>query len=292
MTRRTFLSVAGRTAAALSLGEALTYRFGGGARAQDFFLPPSLLVTPAELSERLTPALSGCPSAIGLLHEQFRLIDARALPAYLEGHALTAVGLEAETLNETRNGVALLLAPVEEVAERLGSVGLDRDLEAILYSDDGNLWAARLYWILDHLGHTNARILDGGSAQWARDASMNASGEPTASPDARTFQVVFVDARLGEAFDRGHLPGAVNLPWRGNIDWDSEAFLPIGELATRFSAAGVTPDRTVISYCQFGVLSAHNYFAMRLLGYPDVRLYDGSWADWITDENRPVETGS
>ena len=54
--------------------------------------------------------------------------------------------------------------------------------------------------------------------------------------------------------------------------------------------AGVTPDRTVISYCQLGVLSAHNYVALRLLGYPDVRLYDGSWADWTTDPQRPVAT--
>ena len=183
----------------------------------------------------------------------------------------------------------------------------------ILYSDNGNLWATRLYWILDYLGHTNVRILDGGSARWSLDPSMVAEGEPKVEPEPRSFtaqpapeklvdadwileqledpEVVFVDARPAEAFERGHLPGAVNLPWRDNISWPEETFLPAASLAPRFRDAGVSADLTVVSYCQLGVLSAHNYFALKLLGYPDVRLYDGSWADWTTDPERPVETG-
>jgi thiosulfate/3-mercaptopyruvate sulfurtransferase len=313
-SRRAFLRLSRNAAIATGLGIGLAPLWRGGVRAQDFLLPATPLVAPVELSDRLIPALSGCPTAARLLQDEFRLVDARKRPAFLEGHALTAVQLEAEGLSAVREGVAGMLAPIDEVAVQLGGSGIDPAFETIVYSDEGNLWASRLFWILEYLGHSDVRILDGGAARWSRDLSMVAEGEPSAVPDVRSFvptpqadkivdaawieerlgsdAVVFVDARDAAAFERGHLPGAVNLPWRGNIDWDDETFLPFSELVTRFRDAGVTPDSTVVSYCQLGVLSAHNYVAMRLLGYPDVRLYDGSWADWSSQPDRPVATGS
>ena len=313
-SRREFLRLAGKTAATVGFCLALPSLWRGTVQAQGFFFPTSRLASLEEMSDRLVPALSRCPSAIRLLLQEFRLVDARSRPAFLEGHALSAAQLEGESLSAERGGVPGLLAPIDEIAERLGGIGIDAELETILYSDNGNLWATRLFWILDYLGHTNVRILDGGSARWQRDPSMVEVGEPAVEPRVRTFNptalpdkivdaawiqarlgdpdVVFVDARAAEAFERGHLPGAVNLPWRDNISWPDETFVPIGSLAARFADANVTSEKTVISYCQLGVLSAHNYFALRLLGYPDVRLYDGSWADWTTDSERPVEAGS
>jgi thiosulfate/3-mercaptopyruvate sulfurtransferase len=312
-TRREFLRLARDAAIATGLGIGLSPWWRGGARAQGFLLPAGPLVAPEELVDRLVPALSGCPTAAGLLQDEFRLLDARDREAFLGGHALTAVQLEAEGLSANIGGVSGMLAPIDEVAANLGGAGVDLSLETIVYSDEGNLWASRLFWILEYLGHSNVRILDGGAARWGRDPSMVADGEPSAVPDGRAFTavpqedrivdaawieerlgsdgVVFVDARDAAAYERGHLPGAVNLPWRGNIDWSDETFLSVGELAARFRDAGVTPDTTVISYCQLGVLSAHNYVALRLLGYPDVRLYDGSWADWTSQPDRPVATG-
>jgi thiosulfate/3-mercaptopyruvate sulfurtransferase len=312
-SRRALLRLARDAAIAAGLGIGLSPLLRGGVRAQGFLLPATPLVAPEELVDRLIPALSGCPTAAGLIQDAFRLVDARKRAAFLEGHALTAVQLEAEGLSAVREGVAGMLAPVNEVAAQLGGIGIDPGFETIVYSDEGNLWASRLFWILEYLGHSNVRILDGGAARWHTDPSMVAKGDPSSVPDARVFaptpqadlivdaawieerlgsdDVVFVDARDAAAFERGHLPDAVNLPWRGNIDWSDETFLPFGELAARFRDAGVTPDTTVISYCQLGVLSANNYVAMRLLGYPDVRLYDGSWADWTSQPDRPVATG-
>jgi thiosulfate/3-mercaptopyruvate sulfurtransferase len=293
------------TAAFLGLG------LGRGVTSFAQDLGSSLLVDPDELSERLIPALSRCPSALRLLQSDFRLVDVRPEEDYLGAHSLTAVHFDQQETMTERAGVPGLVPLPEAVEELFGVAGLDPTLETVLYSDEGNLWATRLFWMLEYYGHTNARILDGGFARWARDESMLEEGEPKVTPDAAHFRaepdpskivdaawieehlgdpnVVFIDARPVESYNRGHLPGALALPWRENIDWGTESFKPTGQLLTRFAGAGATPGKTVVSYCQLGVLSAHNYFVLRLLGYPDVRLYDGSWADWKSVEGRPVE---
>ncbi len=305
LTRRAFLK---RTSLIVA---ALTLVFGRGVTAYAQGLGSSLRVDPDELSERLVPALSRCPSALRLLQSEFRLVDVRPEEEYLGAHSLTAVHFDQRTTIAERAGIPGLVPLPETVGELFGVAGLDPTLETVLYSDEGNLWATRLFWMLEYYGHTKVRILDGGFARWARDESMLEEGEPKVAPDVARFQpepdpskivdagwieehlgapsVVFVDARPVESYDRGHLPGAVVLPWRESIDWESETFKPIRQLLMRFAGQGVTPGKTVVSYCQLGVLSAHHYFVLRLLGYPDVRLYDGSWADWTSVDGRPVE---
>lgn len=100
----------------------------------------------------------------------------------------------------------------------------------------------------------------------------------------------------------GHIPGATPLFWRENLNWAADAggaasgtgqgrtLRPDDDLRARHQAAGVTPDQRVITYCQLGVRAAHAAFTLRLLGYPDVAVYDGSWAEWAADTTRPVQS--
>ena len=89
----------------------------------------------------------------------------------------------------------------------------------------------------------------------------------------------------------GHIPGALHLDWSANLGEDS-TFLPVDQLARRFEEAGVETEGTAVSYCQTGIRAAQDYFVLRLLGYADVRLYDGSWEEWGNNDRFPVDRGT
>ena len=273
-----------------------------GARllAQEGALEQSPLISADELEALLSQTL---PS--------LRLIDFRDQNTYLSGHLPQALPLWQTAITVTVDGVPGLVAPPETVNDAFSRLGLDGESQIVVYGDSASIWAARLFWVLDYYGHSNVRLLDGGFPYW------KAQGRPLAlgvvAPAAGHFEavpqpqklveadwvlahlddptVVFVDARDAEAYAKGHLPGALSQPSKENT-LDTEQFKSVDELRARFESAGITPDKTVISYCQLGVLGAQNYFVFRLLGYPDVRLYDGSFADWASVASRPVETGA
>ena len=104
-------------------------------------------------------------------------------------------------------------------------------------------------------------------------------------------ETVVIDVRPTPMYADGHIPWAVNLPWAQNLDADSR-FLPADVLGTHFATHGITPDRNVVIHCQNGLASSHSYVALRLLGYPRVRVYHRSWAEWGTDPNLPKATGA
>jgi len=269
--------------------------------AQEGTLEQSLLIGADELEAMLSQSLPN-----------LRLIDFRDQNTYLSGHLPQVLPLWQTAITVTRAGVPGLVAPAETVNDVFSRVGLDSESQVVVYGDSGSIWASRLFWVLDYYGHSNVRLLDGGFPYWKAQGRSLALG--IASPTAGHFEaipqpqklvetdwvlahlddptVVFVDARDAETFAKGHLPGALSKPYKENINWDTEQFKTTDELRARFENAGITPEKTVISYCQLGVAGAQNYFVFRLLGYPDVRLYDGSFADWTSDASRPVETGA
>ncbi len=291
-TRRQLLRVVGSTAFA-----GLFFNGPGRALAsqQDETIS-NLLLDPAILKDRLED--SG-----------IQLLDIRDNEKYLSGHLPEAVQLWYPEVTVNVNGVPGFVAPPETVASAISKRGIDSETETIVYGDTGAIWAARLFWVLEYHGHTNVRVLDGGFPFWNDSLLPLALGrveasEKTFEPEVQSQKrvdadwvmnhledpnVVLVDARDTNTYLQGHIPGAISKPWRENIDWDTERFNPLNTLGGRFTEAGITKDRTVISYCQTGVLSAQNFFAFRMLGYSDVRLYDGSFADWSSQPDRPIE---
>lgn len=209
----------------------------------------------------------------------------------------------------------------EQLAARLGAWGIDGETRVVAYDDTGGAFAVRLWWLLRWLGHCRGAILDGGLPLWQAQGGTITTEAPRRAP--RTFlprvdhaawvstdavaegiaggRLQVVDARAGERFrgelepiDRvaGHIPGAINLPFVGNLGADGR-FLPPHRLRERFLAAlGDTPPERVAHSCGSGVNACHNLLAMELAGLSGSRLYAGSWSEWIRDPQRPVACGA
>jgi thiosulfate/3-mercaptopyruvate sulfurtransferase len=204
-------------------------------------------------------------------------------------------------------------------AAAMSGLGIGDDNVVIAYDDASGSVAARLWWMLDVLGH-RAAVLEGGLAAWngeldtyvpERDAVIfsekpwpaEAVADADAVAEAIERGIPVIDARAAERFRgdeepvdprAGHIPGAVNVPWSGNVDADRR-LLPAGQLLDRFAAAGIDPeggdDERPIVYCGSGVTACHDVLAIRAAGLGPVRLYAGSWSEWSSDPDRPVATG-
>lgn len=200
------------------------------------------------------------------------------------------------------------------VARKLAELGLQRGDTVVIY-DDGTLFAARLWWVLDYFGHEDKRVLDGGLAAWRAAGGPLEAGAPATRPapvpypaatnraalasleDVRASLgqpgVVLVDARTPGEYAQAHIPGArsVNYPQNALPDvprlWKADS-----ALRQLYAAAGVTPDHEAIPYCSSGVRSAVAYFTLRLIGYPRVRLFSGSWNEWSRHAELPRRTGN
>lgn len=197
----------------------------------------------------------------------------------------------------------------------------------IAYDDTGGAIAARLWWLLTTSGRATCQVLDGGLSAW-RAAGGQLVGGPAPAPapapavadaDAAmvvpatsivdrqqlagllgSSEVVLLDARNEERFAGhheavdarpGHVPGARNAPWAGNLCEQSGRFRSSSELRERFAALGVSAERPAICYCGSGVTACHDLLALQVAGFEGARLYPGSWSDWAADASLPAETG-
>ena len=253
------------------------------------------------------------------------VIDARNdYTLYLEGHIPRAVYLNVEELRAADRGVPnkiLGLASYAALFSRLG-VGLDRPVVIYSAGETRNIDATYVAWILQGLGHPSIALLDGGFGKWSVEnrtvTRRYPAVDPTAfapagfAPDRATLEevraalsdrdVVIVDARnpeqyagrAGAQLRRGHIPGAVNHFWQGDLSTADFATVwkRNDQLHASYEAQGIVSDKTIIAYCNGGLESSHVYFALHnMLGYPRVRVYDGSFTEWSERLELPVKAG-
>lgn len=210
------------------------------------------------------------------------------------------------------------LPQAQSLIDRLRQWGISSDSTVVLYDDGPGAFAARAWWLLAWLGKRDGLfILDGGYKAWCeaglpieQQQTEAAAGDFAGQPDetltidaeriraglaSQTYRLL--DARglprfLGEVEPidpvAGHIPGAHCMPFTDNLDANGRFRAP-HELAERFAPvlAGGSPE-CLVAYCGSGVTACHNLFALCLAGHPLVRLYPGSWSEWITDPRRPV----
>lgn len=233
--------------------------------------------------------------------------------AYASGHIPGAVFVDLDSCLAGPPSPAAGRHPLPDpdaFASAMGRLGIGDASVVVAYDDAGGMVAARLVWMLRVLG-TDAALLDGGLAGYRGGLETSVSRRPPArfSPrlwpvtalagveDAGDPALVVIDARdparyrgEQEPVDprAGHIPGAVNLPSRGNLDPEGR-FLAVDRLRARFEAVGAGP--ATVSYCGSGVTACHNLVAMEHAGLGRGRLYPGSWSQYSADPARPVETG-
>jgi thiosulfate/3-mercaptopyruvate sulfurtransferase len=263
-----------------------------------------LLVQPDELSRELSS------------DQRPLLIDLRPAEDFCAGHLPGAVHLDLFGISSVDTDEAPLKAFFWIIEHLLASRGVSNDVAVVVYDEQSGIRAARAFWFLEYFGHTRVRLLDGGYNAWTR-AGLPATREaekPKATQwmgtrDARRLATWHdVSDRLGKsasvildtrsdaeycgtevrAARGGVVPGAVHVEWKHNLD-ENGAFKPEQALREMYERLGVTRDKEVISYCQGGYRAAHTYLALRLLGYPRVRNYIGSWKEWGDRTDLPIE---
>lgn len=248
--------------------------------------------------------------AKGLNDGNLRIIDVRPRDAYAKGHIPGAVHLGADDVIDPISHVSGHLLPFQELADQLGVLGIDHNTAVVLYDDKGGFHAARLFWMLEYFGHRKAAILNGGIPKWTKEGRETSTKTPKLAP--KTFALnltprrmasadwlldrkddtsaVLIDVRPAKMYKDGHIPWALSIPWKQNLT--AEATLkPAKELLAHFAEKGVTPDKNVAVHCQDGKAAAHSYFTLRLLGFPRIRSYDRSWAEWGKAEDLPKAKG-
>ncbi len=285
-----------------SIGTAVTLTLVPTFAQANSYAHPELLVDPVDLMRGGTASEDGSTEAP-------LLIDIRTKDEYDAGHIPDAVWLDPNAVVADHSPVSGALGTPTGIAQILGALGISPQRRVVFYDDRGGFHAARMFWLLEYLGHRNVALMNGGLTNWT-----SAGGTLSTAPafqQARKFHpaisprrhasaddvlrqkgakdAVLIDVRPPNMYAEGHVPWAVNIPWAENLDANGH-FNSAGVLMNQFASHGVTPDTDVIMHCQNGLASSHSYVALRLLAFPRVRVYHRSWAEWGNDPSLPKAT--
>jgi thiosulfate/3-mercaptopyruvate sulfurtransferase len=245
---------------------------------------------------------------------------------YASGHIPGSVHVDwTSDLNDQLRRDYITSEGFEKLMSRIGAT---RDTTIVFYGDKNNWWACYAFWVFQLFGHTNAKVMDGGRVKWqkelrplTRDVPEYAPSQYRAQPREDAAHRAFrdevmrhvekkgqlVDVRSPEeyagtrmhmpdypnegALRGGHIPGAKSIPWARAINADDGTFKTADELRALYvKDNGLSPDKETIAYCRIGERSSHSWFALKyLLGFENVRNYDGSWTEWGNMVNVPIE---
>ena len=246
-----------------------------------------------------------------------RIVDCDVRDAFRRAH-IPGAACPADNFFKNPDDRRFIMQP-EQFAQAMADLGIGDDSQVVTYDQGGNT-AARLWWCLNYYGFTNVRVLNGGINQWLADgrpltqatASPKQTSAFTPKPVNEAMYataeyimskleqpgVVVLDVRSDGEWNgtntrgnkrQGHMPGAVHLEWTNNLeDGALKRWKSANELKSMFEAAGVTPDKEVITVCQGGIRAAQAAFTLSLIGYDNVRDYDGSFGDWGNRDDTPI----
>lgn len=244
---------------------------------------------------------------------------------YNQGHVPNSVLFDwKKDINDPLKRDILSKSQLEDLFSRNG---ISNGTTLVLYGDFNNWFAAFAFWVFKYYGVKDVRLMNGGRKKWIEEDKPLTKDIPTVSraefrastPDesirvyledvrkavGRNDAVVLVDVRSPKEFSGeilappeyptehaqrgGHIPGAKNIPWAQAVN-DNGTFKSVDELENLYKPKGVIPDKEVIAYCRIGERSSHSWFVLKyLLGYPNVRNYDGSWTEWGNLVRSPIE---
>ena len=252
-------------------------------------------------------------------------VDYDAKANYELGHIPGAVLFDWK--NDINDPLTRNVLTKEACQNLLQNAGVNNDTTLLLYGDFNNWFAAFAFWVLKYYGYKDIKLINGGRKKWlqedralTKDVRSYPKGNFAASdPDSkiRVFldevkravsapELKMIDVRSPKEFSGeilappeyptehaqrgGHIPGAVNIPWAQAVNDSDGTFKNTEELKQLYESKGITPDKEVIAYCRIGERSSHTWFVLKyLLGYPNVKNYDGSWTEWGNMISNPIE---
>ena len=254
-------------------------------------------------------------------------IDSHLDEAYETGHVPGAVGWDLHT--DMEHAVRRDIPDVAQFEALMRRSGIERDTTVVLYGDGNNRSATWAFWVMKYYRHDDVRIMDGGRTKWVLEGRpvemVEPAIEPTTywawaakpDPSQRAMkeyvvaslsrkEVSLLDTRTIEEYTgqltsapgtpqpdiyrKGRIPGAVHVAWDDGASQDG-TFKPVDELRAMYSDAGIEASEEIISYCRLGVRASYSWFILRyILGFDDVRVYDGSWTEWGNSAGVPIET--
>ena len=244
--------------------------------------------------------------------------------AYEKGHIPNAISID--WASELHDLPRREFITSEQLATLLGKKGVSNSDTIVLYSGNNNWFAAYAYWLFKYRGVENVKLLNGGRKRWELESRLLTQDEPNRAaatfeigserPELRAFREevieratagksAWVDVRSPEEFRGellapphlpqeqaqvpGHIPGASNITWSKTVNEDGTFKTP-DELTKLYEAEGITADKEVIAYCRIGERSSHSWFVLReLLGFENVKNYDGSWTEYGSLVGVPIE---
>ncbi len=249
-----------------------------------------------------------------------RIIDMRAdIRDYWSGHIPGAVYLDETVLRWPQAGIPGKLIPVDVFGRLLEELGIGQKTLVIIYTEVNNYRATYLGWALDYINHNRWAILAGGFNHWKSDGRPVSRDYPVIKrtpygkrletnnrvrvsleevKNQRLNETVLLDVRPPEMYSgergnwkrNGHIPGAINLFWASFLKEDG-SWKDLNLIQNNLKSLGVTPNKTVILYCGQGLMSSHAYLTLKyILKFPEVKIFDGSFNEWSSHEELPVET--
>jgi thiosulfate/3-mercaptopyruvate sulfurtransferase len=270
------------------------------------FARPDLLVEPAWLAANLSAP-------------NLRIVDMRPR-GYGESHIPGAVWLDNNDIRVPKRPPTFLPTP-QEFAALMGRLGISNSTRVVAYDERGGIYAARLWWILNHYGHSNVALLNGGWTKWTADARPTSAAVPT--PVAATFavkpgtvgvataddvkaainntNVKLIDARTQNEIDGtdlrgikrgGFIESSIPVYWEDTLVPGALTFKSPAEIAAVWRGKGVLASDNVLVYCQVGMRASHDLFTLALLGHDLTKLrnYYGAWEEWGNRDDTPIKT--
>ncbi|RKD29018.1 sulfurtransferase [Thermohalobacter berrensis] len=233
--------------------------------------------------------------------------DAKLPGGYIPG----AVKIARKDIATEKNGVPGMIADKEQIEKVLGNAGIKNDDTVVIYDDKNELWAARLWWVMKVYGHEDVRLLDGGLDAWKAagyDTEASAKEAEAAEYKAKEANkdliadlelikksydnenLLVLDTRSEKEWNDGHIPGAAWIEWTNALKEDG-TFKSAEELKNIYEGKGVTADKeAIMPHCKSAVRSAHTFFVLtQLLGYDNVKNYDGSWLEYSKSGEKIVK---
>lgn len=274
-------------------------------------LPARVLIEAEELTDEV------------LALPDVQIVDIRPEKNYTDGHLPHASWLWRPDFSDEGG----MMFSRDELEKSLGRKGISSENYLVLYDDRGSCEAARLWWILKYYGFDKVKILNGGIERWKRrgkpvtaevtpvvpttftlpekehpqwlatkEEVQKAGASGAFVLDTRTPREFSGSRQKKGALRAGHIPGAVLVNFVEACDFSAEGdkcFKPVEEIKTLYEKVGLTPDKPIIVYCHSGVRSAHTTFVLtELLGFENVKNYDGSWREWSADTTLAIEQDS